>query len=102
MSWKCDVVMDLAPLYHDGEASDASKRLVREHLQSCPRCRAYYKKYRPAEVPQVEPPFSECDRQFALLAKRMLIRRVLLFVGFLSYVCASVGAMLLYCLRRER
>lgn len=102
MSWKCDVVMDLAPLYHDGEASDASKRLVREHLRSCPSCRAYYKKYRPAESLKIETPFSECDRKFALLAKRMLIRRVLLFVGVLSYVCASMGAMLLYYLRRER
>ena len=27
MNWKCDVVMDLASLYHDGVASEGSRRL---------------------------------------------------------------------------
>lgn len=101
MSWKCDVVTDLAPLYYDGEASEASKRLVREHLRTCTVCRVYYKKYHPEEKKTTEIPFMEHHQKYAALAKRMLIRRVLLFVGVLSYVCATMGAMLLYCLRRE-
>ena len=28
MNWKCELVMDLAPLYYDGGASRVSKRLV--------------------------------------------------------------------------
>ena len=103
MSWKCDVVTDLAPLYHDNEASEASRRLVREHLRSCPTCRGYYKKYRPEKNMDMETeiPFSEDSRKYAVLARRMLIRRVLLFVGCLSYVCATMGIMLLYLLRRD-
>ncbi len=29
MNWKCELVMDLAPLYYDGVASRVSKRLVK-------------------------------------------------------------------------
>lgn len=101
MSWKCDIVTDLAPLYYDKEASEASRKLVKEHLRKCPACRVYYKKYRPIENMEMEMPFSENSQKYAVLAKQMLIRRVLLFVGFLSYVCASMGVMLLYSLRRD-
>ena len=101
MSWKCDIVTDLAPLYHDNEASEASRKLVKEHLRKCSSCRTYYKKYRPTEKMEIELPFSEASREYAALAKRMLIRRVLLFVGCLSYVCATMGIMLLYLLRRD-
>ena len=43
MNWKCELVMDLAPLYYDGVASRVSKRLVKKHLRECPQCRTYYK-----------------------------------------------------------
>ena len=47
MNWKCELVMDLAPLYYDGVASRVSKRLVKKHLRECPQCRTYYKKISP-------------------------------------------------------
>ena len=37
MNWKCELVMDLAPLYYDGVASRVSKRLVKKHLRECPQ-----------------------------------------------------------------
>ena len=49
MNWKCELVMDLAPLYYDGVASRVSKRLVKKHLRECPQCRTYYKKYHPVD-----------------------------------------------------
>ena len=52
MNWKCELVMDLAPLYYDGVASRVSKRLVKKHLRECPQCRTYYKKYHPVKFPQ--------------------------------------------------
>ena len=39
MNWKCELVMDLAPLYYDGVASRVSKRLVKKHQIGRASCR---------------------------------------------------------------
>lgn len=39
MSIPCEVVKDLLPLCCDGFCSEESRRLVEEHLQTCPACR---------------------------------------------------------------
>lgn len=38
MKLECGVVRDLLPLYAEGMAGDESKRLIEEHLASCPEC----------------------------------------------------------------
>ena len=100
MSWKCDVVTDLAPLYYDGVASEASKKMVKEHIKKCKECRAYYKKYRPAEGVRMEMPVSQ-QGDFALLAKRMRRRRLLLWGGFLSYMSATIAALVVYYMQEK-
>ena len=101
MSWKCDIVTDLAPLYHDGLASEASEKFVKEHIKKCPDCRAYYKKYRPVEGIKMETPVSE-QGDFLLLAKQMRRRRLLLWGGFLAYVSATVVVLVTYYLHKNR
>ena len=101
MNWKCEIVTDLAPLYHDGEASAASKKLVRRHLRECKECRAVYRKYRPVEGVRIEAPTAETD-DFVLLAKQMRRRRLLLWAGFLSYVSATLAAWVLYYVHKNR
>ena len=39
MKYDCDVILDLLPLYQDGVCSEASKKVVQEHLQECSKCR---------------------------------------------------------------
>lgn len=39
---KCEVIRDLMPLVADDVASGESKELVREHMEQCEVCRAYY------------------------------------------------------------
>ena len=95
MSWKCEIVTDLAPLYHDKEASKASRKLVKEHLRECPECRAYYKKYRPVETMAAEEPVSDGVENFVLLAKKMRRRRQLLWLGFLFYFAGTMWALVL-------
>lgn len=102
MSWKCDIVTDLAPLYHDKEASKASRKLVQEHLRECPACRANYRKYRPVQNLASDMPFSGNVENFAMLAKRMRTRRLLLSLGFFSYVCATIGALALHYMQKNR
>ena len=101
MNWKCDVVTDLAPLYHDGLASKASRKLVKEHLRECPECRKNYKKYSPVEGVKMDMPISDAE-DFVLLAKQMRRRRLLAWGGFLSYVSATLVALVLYWVKKNR
>lgn len=36
---KCEVVQDLLPLYVDGACTDGSRKLVEEHVKTCPGCK---------------------------------------------------------------
>ena len=38
----CDVCMDLMPLVQDNVASEDSITLVKQHLETCPECRAMF------------------------------------------------------------
>ena len=49
----CDVCMDLIPLAQDGVASEDSVLLVKEHIASCPHCRALYEECPPVEADHV-------------------------------------------------
>ena len=46
MNIKCDVIMDLLPLYHDNVCNDASRKLVEDHLQHCTACGVMLEKIR--------------------------------------------------------
>ena len=38
MKYECDMISDLLPLYKDGICSEASKKIIEEHLAECPAC----------------------------------------------------------------
>ena len=40
MKYECEMIRDLLPLYADDVCSDASRRIVDEHLAECPECSA--------------------------------------------------------------
>ena len=40
MKLPCEIIDDLLPLYEDGVCNLTTKEAVREHLESCPRCRS--------------------------------------------------------------
>ncbi|MDE7299408.1 MAG: zf-HC2 domain-containing protein [Lachnospiraceae bacterium] len=46
----CNVVKDLLPSYMDGLCSEDSRRLVEQHLQTCPDCRSFVEMLRESEV----------------------------------------------------
>lgn len=39
---QCEIVQDLLPLYVDNACSASSTAMVKEHLESCPECKALY------------------------------------------------------------
>lgn len=98
MNLNCDVVQDLAALYHDGLASVSSERGVRAHLEECETCRDYYKKYGTTApiFPRLE---EESEAEYRFLAKRMRTRRLWTFVGVLAYVSASLCTVILLWMR---
>ena len=72
----CNVIRDLMPLYTDSAISADSRRAVREHLKTCPDCRAYFRALRaergrrmPAAVCVVSP-----DSEYLLLEGRIKAR----------------------------
>ena len=44
MNKQCEIVQDLLPLYVDDACSKSSAAMVKEHLESCPECKALYEK----------------------------------------------------------
>jgi predicted anti-sigma-YlaC factor YlaD len=38
MKYECEMISDLLPLYKDDICSEASKKIVSEHLAECPAC----------------------------------------------------------------
>lgn len=39
MKVPCNIIEDLLPLYHDNVCSEESRAMVKEHLQTCEKCR---------------------------------------------------------------
>lgn len=56
----CDIVQDLLPLYADGQASEASKQLIHEHIQQCEACAAMAKSMCTPMEPKSEPEETLC------------------------------------------
>ena len=50
MKMECDVVRDLLPLYTEQIASEASSRVVEEHLSECEQCRKAYQEMRTPQL----------------------------------------------------
>ena len=65
---KCEVVRDLIPLVIDDVASEESRNLVGEHLETCEACRAY----RDGMAAQLEKPAPvEDDTSFIRFCRRL-------------------------------
>ena len=56
----CDIVQDLLPLYADGQASEASKQLIHEHIQQCEACATMAKAMCTPMEPESEPEETGC------------------------------------------
>ncbi|WMI80494.1 zf-HC2 domain-containing protein [Anaerotignum sp. MB30-C6] len=98
MSLNCDIVMDLVALYHDGEASKTSEAAVRDHLKECKHCREYYRQYGVSDPATQNFNFSS-NGNYSDLAKQMRVRRLWTFVAVLSYVSASLCALIMLLMR---
>ena len=96
MKIECKVIEDLLPLYSDHVCSDASGKLVEEHLKECEKCRSMLNRVDVVQITHIEKEdtektaiiqkgFRKIHRRWraSLIAVFMLIP--LVFVGILGY-----------------
>ena len=84
MKENCEVIRDLLPLVQDGVASEASCRMVQEHLEECEACRTF------CISEPIKTPDETLDRR---LVKS--VRKAFFFVGMaLLLIGAAVGVAL--------
>lgn len=69
MNGNCEIVQDLLPLYSDGVASEASTKMVEEHLPHCPACTAALEEMRKTGPKTPEP--TPQTQGYTTLAKRL-------------------------------
>ncbi|NLV49258.1 MAG: zf-HC2 domain-containing protein [Clostridiales bacterium] len=97
MNLSCDIIMDLAPIYHDGTAGKASVAAVEEHLRECPDCRRFYRNFKTMlgnQKTPLSPPESEAVMDFGRIASRLRLRRLLIAAVIAAYSCALAGLLI--------
>ncbi len=97
----CNVVRDLMPLVLDRVASDESRELVEEHIESCGECRKQYEEMK-AEMPkEIRAEYEEEQRTIVealRTVKRQQKKRQVRKTVLLAAICmvAVFGALLLF------
>lgn len=90
MKYPCSIILDLLPLYHDGVCSTESADAIREHLNECESCRAYYQSLQASDSLPIEHNSNEEEvRKAASLKavkKKILCKRVLTAVLSIAIV----------------
>lgn len=49
MTYPCEIIRDLLPLYIDGVCNSESAKAVKEHLSQCEKCKKYYERMKTAD-----------------------------------------------------
>ena len=76
MKNECSIIRDILPLYVENMVSEDTAEFVKEHLESCPVCRAELEKLRePVEV-QTEPQPDMDAAPLKRLKKALLMKKV--------------------------
>ena len=76
MKNECSIIRDILPLYVENMVSEDTSEFVKEHLESCPACRAELEKLRePVEV-QTEPQPDMDAAPLKRLKKALLMKKI--------------------------
>lgn len=87
MKYECDLIRDIAALYHDHVLSPASEQIVAEHLAECAPCREYCAPESPSPADPPEAPAMDLSRKM----RRYRAAQIVLF-------CLTVFTLLTTCL----
>lgn len=75
---KCDIVMDLLPLYLDGKTSEESRVYIENHLKNCEACRQMLR-----DMSWDEPEKTVCYEQ---TKKKLSKAKKILIISLTTYV----------------
>lgn len=89
MKIKCEVIRDLLPLYAEDLASEGSRIMVKEHLETCESCKRELDMLKtPARIPQEEPGIASVRREIGRRRALAVCCAVLLLC---SILCGAVN-----------
>ncbi len=95
MNMTCEIVRDLAELYHENIVSRESAETIRTHLKTCESCRRYYREYDTVQNTSVaiqQPPLQGMGeiqtKLYNELSRKLRRRHLLRIIG----VSAAIGA----------
>ena len=94
----CNVIKDLMVLYASGECSDESKALIREHVETCPGCRAIWTSIESDELTAVvetekETEFQQVTKEIKKRNWRKIFKRTVACTLILALVLSTAGIM---------
>jgi len=92
MSYSCELIRDLLPLYQDGVCSGESRRAVEEHLTGCDACAGMLKRLQSCEIEEI---IGE-EREGVLRRQTRVMKRRSALVG--SIVAGIFMIPILVCL----
>lgn len=87
MKYDCDLIRDIAVLYHDHALSPKSEQIVAEHLTECAPCRSFYGQLDDSGISSPTSPSAVRELDFARKIRRYRTIQIILF-------CLTVLAML--------
>lgn len=73
----CNVIRDLMPLYADGQASEATVRLVEAHTANCPHCRTMLDRMTAPMEPEPEDARADFERLLRKQRRKFVVRVLL-------------------------
>ena len=76
MKNECSIIRDILPLYVENMVSEDTSEFVKEHLESCPACRAELEKLREPVEMQTEPQPDMDAAPLKRLKKALLMKKV--------------------------
>lgn len=91
MKYECDLIRDIAVLYHDHTLSPVSEQIVADHLAECAPCRAYYAQDGAPESPSPADPPEAPVLDLSRKMRRYRTAQIVLF-------CLTVLTLLTTCL----
>ena len=96
MSYSCEMIQDLLPLYLDGVCSEESKKAIEQHLAECSGCKAFYTAMEEAEGTQIQAHNPDRERQkavsFQAVKKRIFRKQILAAVSAVLVLVAMAFA----------
>ena len=112
MNMACETVKDLIPLYIDGDCSESTSRLIKEHIKKCSDCAEYLKMCRHSEeMSEKRAKMNKCDTEpcftpddgYELIARRIEKRVKAERIAFISaFVAAVVTAVIIFIVKDKK